>query len=145
MLGVLAIFIAMSGMPHEAVVAGPGGSFGLSASGDPDPGGAKLVVNVAGAVVNPGIYRLPVGSRVGDAVLAAGGYGPRVDVARVGTDLNLAAPLTDGVQVRVPSRDDPQAVGGGPGSGTSAGSGGQGAAPGGIINVNTASQSELES
>ncbi len=95
-------------------------------------------------MANPGLYRLPVGSRVGDAITAAGGFGPRVDVDRVGTALNLAAPLTDGAQVRVPSRDDPAA--GGAGEGGGGGSvGGSGGASGQIVNLNSATQSELES
>ncbi|MGH9275398.1 MAG: helix-hairpin-helix domain-containing protein, partial [Acidimicrobiales bacterium] len=56
-----------------------------------------LVVHVAGAVVLPGVHQLPAGSRVVDAIEAAGGLAVDADGAR----LNLAAALTDGERVYV--------------------------------------------
>ena len=95
--------------------------------------------------VKPGLYRLPDGARVGDAIDAAGGFDPRVDVDRVGRELNLAAAVSDGDQVRVPSRDDPSvAPGGGGGSGGSGDSSGSGSARGGLVDLNMATQEELE-
>jgi competence protein ComEA len=101
-----------------------------------------LVVDVAGAVRNPGVYRLPEGSRVVDAVAAAGGYGTRVDAAAA-SRLNLAAPLKDGEQVRVPSRDDAEAAApaGSPRGGTASDGG---STSGGPVNLNTASAAELD-
>jgi competence protein ComEA len=111
----------------------PGVSGGSAAAGG-------LVVDIVGAVNRPGVYRLPTGSRVGDLVTAAGGYGPRVDTQRAAHDLNLAALLQDGQQVRVPSRDDAAA---GPGSTTGAAGGGTGGT-GPRVNLNTATPTELE-
>jgi competence protein ComEA len=99
--------------------------------------GAELVVEIVGAVPAPGVYRLPAGSRVGDLVKLAGGYGPRVDTARAEQELNLAAPLRDGDHLRVPSRDDVAAAG-------SAGTSGADPVAGGLVDLNRATQSELE-
>ena len=93
---------------------------------------AEVVVDVAGKVRRPGIVRLPAGSRVVDAVEAAGG--PRRGVALTG--LNLARVLTDGEQVLVgiPGPTGPAAAaapGSAPGAGT-------------LVNLNTATQAELE-
>lgn len=61
---------------------------------------ARLVVYVVGAVRRPGLYRLPDGSRVADAVSRAGGLTRKADPAGV----NLAAPVADGQQLVVPAR-----------------------------------------
>ena len=58
-----------------------------------------LVVHVAGAVVRPGLVTVPAGSRVADAVEAAGGPGPDADLDRI----NLALPLADADHVHVPA------------------------------------------
>jgi competence protein ComEA len=138
-LGLVAVVIALGGMGAGRVVAGPDGAAAAVASPGQDSG--VLVVDVSGAVANPGLYRLTPGTRVGDAVSAAGGYGPRVDVERVATELNLAEALTDGARVHVPSRDDATVGTGRPGGGPA----GPGGASGGLVDLNTASQSQLES
>lgn len=59
---------------------------------------SEVVVHVSGAVGNPGVYILPESARVVDAIEAAGGANPGADVDQ----LNLAAPVIDGHQIRVP-------------------------------------------
>lgn len=120
---------------------------GVSADGASRPAGpvasprSVLVVEVGGAVRRPGVYRLPPGSRVGDAIAAAGGYGPRVDVRAADRSLNLAAPVADGDKVRVPDRDEAVAAGGGGPPGGAAGGAG---APGGLVDLNRASAEDLD-
>jgi competence protein ComEA len=139
-VGILAVVIAMGGSAG-ATVAGPEDAFGTTGTDRVAAAAGEIVVDVTGAVVTPGVYRLAPGSRVGDAVDAAGGFSPRVDADRVGAELNLAAAMADGEQVRVPSRDDVEPTeDGGRGGDTSGGGAGTGA-----INLNTATQGELES
>lgn len=63
----------------------------------PSPTTGVLFVHVAGAVRRPGLYEMPAGSRVADAIEAAGGAGARADLGL----LNLAAPLADGMKIDV--------------------------------------------
>jgi competence protein ComEA len=137
-IAVAAIAVAVGGVPAPGVDSvGYGASFDAAISS-----GSGLIVEVAGAVARPGVYHLAPGARVGDAVAAAGGFGPRVDARRAATDLNLAALVRDGERVVVPSRDDaPSATG----DGGSAGSGGSGSTAGpGLVDLNHATADELE-
>lgn len=93
------------------------------------PAAADLVVDVAGAVQRPGLYHLAAGTRIADAVAAAGGATRKADVTLV----NLAAPLADGEQVLVPARG-------------AAGAGADGSAPSPTapLDLNTATADELD-
>jgi competence protein ComEA len=96
--------------------------------GSVQAGGGELVIDVEGGVQSPGIHRLPAGSRVADALAAAGGYADSADLAAAAAQLNLAAVLVDGQQVIVPLLGAEPAGGG----------------DSGLVNLNAASQAELE-
>ncbi|MFN8632550.1 MAG: ComEA family DNA-binding protein [Chloroflexota bacterium] len=64
---------------------------------------SQIVVHLSGEVIAPGVYHLPVGARIDDALRAAGGATSYGDIHR----LNLAARLADGQQIVVPKRVDP--------------------------------------
>ena len=102
------------------------------AAASPSP--ATLIVHVAGEVRRPGVYEFRSGDRVIDAIDAA--HGPRKDANLDG--LNLAAPLTDGQQVLVPG-----SAGSAAGAGAVPQPGSVGVSDG-PININTATESELE-
>jgi competence protein ComEA len=92
----------------------------------------KLIVHVVGQVFKPGLYSLPDGSRVDDAISRAGGPKPRAALEAV----NLAAPVVDGQQVIVPSRREAaQALAGGPVAGGAAG---------GRVHLNSATLEQLD-
>jgi competence protein ComEA len=105
-----------------------------AASAVASPSGPPIIVDVTGWVHQPGVYEFVPGDRVIDAVERAGG-------ARRGADLsvlNLAAPLTDGTQVVVPKQgaDGPAA--------TAPAATGSDPSGGSLVNINTASATELE-
>lgn len=93
---------------------------------------AEIVVEVVGKVRRPTVVSLPQGSRVLDALEAAGGARPGVDT----TDQNLARQLVDGEQIRI-GLGPPE--GGTPVTGSAAD-----AAQGAVVNLNTASAAQLE-
>jgi competence protein ComEA len=96
--------------------------------------GGDLVVDVEGAVAEAGIVHLPAGSRVADALFAAGGYAPDADLAAAARQLNLAASVSDGEQVYVPRV----------GEASSAGTGGTGSGGTGLVNLNSATPEQLD-
>lgn len=105
-----AIAVALLLVGARAIRAEDGAAVPFASSGPAARGGegsfsiagqaADLVVHVAGAVARPGVYRLPSGSRVNDAVRRAGGPAAMAELEAV----NLAARLADGQQVVVPAR-----------------------------------------
>lgn len=97
------------------------------------PASGEVVVHVAGAVSAPGVYTLPADSRVDDAVRAAGATAD-ADLSQ----LNLAQKLADGQKITVP------VAGAAPADGSSAATTADND-NGGLININTATQEELES
>jgi len=100
----------------------------VSLRAEPAPA-RKVVVHVVGQVFKPGLYSLPDGSRVDDAISKAGGPKPKAALELV----NLAAPVADGQQIIVPSRRQAAQVAAGvPG------------APGGRVHLNSASLEQLD-
>lgn len=149
----LALYIGFSTAPEYSVE--PATTVPPSATLDAITGSA-LRVEVSGAVAVPGVYALPPGSRLIDAVTAAGGWGERIDPLRIEICLNLAAPLTDGSAIRIPSRDDRFLLGvqgilcgtlyAGPGEIAATDVAGSAAttATGGKIDLNTATAEQLD-
>ncbi len=117
----------------EGASAAASGSQAFTGQGGEDAGGSfesrggDLVVHVAGAVSKPGVYRMPAGSRVTDAIERAGGASGNASPGSI----NLAAPLADGQQIQVPAKSP--AAGSAPG-----------AAPDGPISLGTATAEELD-
>ena len=100
---------------------------------------AEVVVHVVGAVHRPGLVRLPAGSRVSDAVAAAGGTTAAARAASV----NLARVLVDGEQVVVQSRNGPPVVAA-PGTVAGAGAAGGASGPAGPVDLNSATLEALD-
>ncbi len=116
----------------------PSLSAGLAATGSAV---GDVVVDVAGKVRRPGLYHLAVGARIDDAISAAGGARPGVDL----TSLNLAARVTDGQQIVVglPAAAAAAAV---PAAGTASPAAGDkaGAASSGPVDLNSATAEQLQ-
>ena len=77
----------------------------LSAS-DSAESSNTIYVDISGSVVKPGVYGLSAGSRVEDAIEAAGSFRPGANLDWVAANLNRAMPLTDGAKVYIPSIED---------------------------------------
>jgi competence protein ComEA len=122
--------------PAEVVTAAAPVQTAVSATPSAAKSAAKIVVHVLGAVRHPGLVKLPENSRVQDAIDAAGGLTRQADPG----ELNLAQLLSDGQQVMIGTTRDPVGeVREQHGSGTRGG-----AAATGALELNRASQSQLE-
>ena len=99
----------------------------------PAPTERPVIVHITGAVPRPGVYALPEGSRVQDAIAAAGGFLAEAEK----TEINLAALLIDGEKLDIPYLEGGSLVLPTPGATVVA-------ATTELIDINTASQSELE-
>ena len=133
-IGIVLILLGVRALREPTASGGEGaGGDGIQLStapvgaGGPEASGGDVVVHVAGAVEDPGVYRLPAGSRVADAVARAGGGSPGAQPDAI----NLAARLADGQQVVVPVRV--------PGRGSAAA-----ATEDGPISLGSADQADLE-
>ncbi|MFH1289635.1 MAG: ComEA family DNA-binding protein [Patescibacteria group bacterium] len=91
-----------------------------------------IFVDLAGAILKPGVYELPFGSRYKDLLSRSGGLSASADRDWVEKNINLAEKLEDGIKVYIPSKKETEDVGEVAGASTK-------------ININTASQSQLES
>lgn len=123
----------------DSAAGGAGGGAGGDATG------AALFVHVVGEVVSPGVVEVPAGTRVADAIAAAGGA---TDDARLAS-INLARLVVDGEQIVVPDADGATAPGGAAattdaGAAGSGGDGAVGAAGEAAVSLNTADASTLE-
>ena len=101
----------------------------------------KLIIDVGGAVERPGVYELPATARVQDALIAAGGMSPAADREKVAQGLNLAAKLTDGGKIYIPEIGEEALA---PLRQGSEGQAIAGVSTSSLININTASASELD-
>lgn len=112
-------------------------------SGDgavPPTAPAEILVHVAGAVALPGVYRLPAGARVVDALAAAGGPANDADTDAV----NLAEELHDGDRILVPSVADAVVVPPGVSGSGSAGEAVPAGTPAGPVDLNRADEAALD-
>ena len=129
-----AALVGWTWLGRPAVEAVPAAGETIAASGSPAlstaPPTGVVVVSVVGLVASPGLVTLPAGSRVGDALAAAGGLLPEADPSSV----NAAALLTDGQQIAV----GVPAAAGAPAPGSPA------SAAGGLLDLNAATAADLD-
>jgi len=124
--------------PSPAATSGAATS-GVGASAMPVVG--TVTVHVAGEVRRPGLVRLPAGARIDDAIRAAGGVRPGGHLGAV----NLAAPLLDGTQIVVGGSPPVPGVGPGSAGGSTSGTTGSGSTnAAGPLNLNQASETDLD-
>lgn len=136
LLGIGLVFLFSAGV---IAYSAPGESDVVFQTQESGTESATLIrVDVAGAVMQPGVYSFPAGSRIDEAIAAASGLSPNADTEWMAKNLNRAAKLADGGKIYIPQRGDIP-------DGTSQGD--QGNVAGvetGLVNINLAGQAQLE-
>jgi competence protein ComEA len=129
-----------SDISFEAHSAGSGQAAGDEASKEKLE---QITVDIEGAVLRPGVYKLPKDARAQDVLIKAGGMSEKADRVQVAKALNLASKLIDGGKIYIPFVGDTLAVSQ---SGVSGGAGQSvmGDSTSGLININSASPNELD-
>ncbi|KKS80202.1 MAG: ComEA protein [Candidatus Beckwithbacteria bacterium GW2011_GWA2_43_10] len=98
MMGVLSVVVVSSRTEGEELV--------IQKAGESEELEDKLMADVGGAVMKPGVYELKGGARVNQALIAAGGLREEADREWVEKNLNLAAKVTDGQKIYIPSNKE---------------------------------------
>jgi competence protein ComEA len=101
----------------------------------------EIIVDISGAVKKPGVYTFSSGSRVIDAINRAGGFAKKADLGKIASDINQASKLEDEQKILIPFKQDEAKITSTSGQSTNQ----QAVAASGVINLNQASQAQLES
>ena len=109
---------------------------------EPQDNNSEVVVEIAGAVIKPGVYRLPFGSRIDDLLIISGGLSQDANRNWVEKNINRAAKLIDGQKLYIYHSDEISAKDSG---GIKLDQVVLGADNGGLVNINTSDQKGLES
>ncbi len=128
--GLMGLFVSGKSSPDDVV-------FEASSANQNAPETRTILVDVEGAVLKPGVYKLPQESRIQDALAAAGGLAGTADRAYLARNFNLATKLTDGAKVYIPIEGETESI--------KSTTGIKGSAMEGSININSASEGELDS
>lgn len=99
---------------------------------------AQLVVDISGAVKNPGVYMFADGSRVSDAIVRAGGFSDEADLDAIAIRINQASLLSDGAKLYIPKKTAGNSTVSAPSSSRNLGTLSD------LVSINTASQKDLE-
>ena len=108
------------------------------------PASSLITVDVSGAVVNPGVYQVSANARVQDALIAAGGLSARADRSFISKNINLALKISDGAKIYIPSIGEVERPSFSAGTNSSAQAVIGGMPSSGLVNINTASSSDLD-
>lgn len=137
-VGIMVIVVSLVILVKTAQTSTPIEFLPAEASAKAGSSGQALTIriDVEGAVVMPGVYQLSIGSRVEDAIVAAGGLAADADSERIAASINRAAKVVDGGKLYIPKRGEP--------AGVVAGTSNTGETRSAMVSINFASQSELE-